>query len=70
MAMKLIPMEPISLRKGDSFPINPFHYDAFSMGTQLSAEIYLMHANHHDSALKGAYLVNINTGECNKLVLE
>lgn len=68
--MKLVPMESITPRKGDSFPINPFHYDMISMGTQLSSELYLMHYNHPGTPLKGAYLVNVNTGECNKLVLD
>ena len=43
---------------------NPFHEDDFSMGTQLSEELFFMHMNFPREPLKkGAYIYNIKTGE-------
>lgn len=69
MAMKLVPMEPMK-PNADGTPFNPFNQDFSAMGTQLASNLYLMHYNHPNTALRGAYLVNVITGECNKLILE
>jgi hypothetical protein len=68
MPMKLTPMEPMKANR-DGSPFNPFNQDFSAMGTQLSKELYIMHYNHPQSELRGAYLVNIITGERNKLTL-
>ncbi len=69
MAMQLTPMDPIVPRPGERIPFNPFHHDLYAMGTQLSEELYIMHYNFPDQPLRSAYLVNVKTGECNRISL-
>jgi len=68
MAMRLTPMQSMT-PNADGTPFNPFNQDFNAMGTQLSSDLYIMHYNHPQTALRGAYLVNVITGECNKLPL-
>ena len=42
---------------------NPFIEDLCSMGTPISPNVILMHMNHRDQKLNGAYLLHIPTGQ-------
>lgn len=68
MPMQLTPLDPMK-PNADGSPFNPFNQDFGAMGTQLSEELYIMHYNHPDKPLRSAYLVNIRTGERNRLNL-
>jgi hypothetical protein len=68
MAMQLTPMEPM-IPNADGSPFNPFHQDHGAMGTRLSEELYFMHYNFPDETIRWAYLVNVKTGERNRLSL-
>lgn len=49
----------------DSFPpdANPFHYDAFNMGTYLGTNVALMYGNHPDQHCGYLIVVNRKTGK-------
>ncbi|MCK5016562.1 MAG: hypothetical protein KAS32_05750 [Candidatus Peribacteraceae bacterium] len=42
---------------------NPFHHDAYHMGTKMGSNLYIMHENHSDSVSKYLILVNTETGK-------
>lgn len=42
---------------------NPFHHDAFHMGTKIAANLMILHANFPDEKAKYVILVNTETGE-------
>lgn len=74
--MKLEVMEPMSVKDGefgvrkneDGF-INPFLQDLSNMGTQLGKNVMIMHANHDTQICDHLIIVNLKTGERQKLII-
>jgi len=42
---------------------NPFHYDAFNMGTQVASNCIIMHDSHNDQKTRSIIVINTDTGE-------
>lgn len=58
--------------KINSFPpkSNPFHHDTFNMGTQIAANITIMHRSHTSEKAEYLIIVNTDTGERLRIDIE
>jgi hypothetical protein len=73
MAFVLEDMEPIDIAdyiKDKNGRVNPFSVDAFSMGNQISDDIWMMTYSHSDEPFKDCYFINTKTGERQTLKLK
>lgn len=55
----------MTTEKLDSFPpnSNPFHHDAYHMGTQIGSNCTIMHPNHSNKECDYIIVINTKTGE-------
>lgn len=56
----------------NSFPAgsNPFHHDAYHMGTGVNSDIMIMHSNERDGATQYIIVVETKTGRRTKIEFE
>ena len=61
----------MKLQEMESIPANsnPFHHDAYHMGTKVADNVYIMHATHSHEKAKYIIVVNSETGERNRVIL-
>ena len=57
---KLTPIPPNS---------NPFHHDAYHMGTRIASNVCIMHATHPHEKANYVIIVNTLTGERTKVTV-
>ena len=48
---------------------NPFHSDAYHMGTKVASNVYIMHATHRNEQADYVIIVNQITGERTKVIV-
>ena len=46
---------------------NPFHHDAFNMGTRIASNVIVMHSTHSHEKAEYLIIVNTETGERTKI---
>ena len=47
---------------------NPFHYDLFNMGKRFDKDHFIMFRSHSTETFTTGYIVNVKTGERQRLV--
>ena len=67
---KLEPMEPVPVAEYSQGKINPFQIDLYSMGHQLSKNMFMMYDFHTDDDWNNAYFINTRTGDRQRIILD
>lgn len=69
--MESIENTSFQIERMESFPPgNPFHHDLANMGTTLGVNLTVMFSNHADKKCPFVILVNTETGERIRIVLD
>ena len=68
--MKTEMMEPMEMVGMNDGRINPFHQDAFLMGTSLGKNVLIMHENFPDDECQYLCVINTRTGVRMRIVFE
>jgi len=57
-------MQDFRMEEMESIPAgeNPFHHDAYNMGTRMGKNIMVMHHSHNSETARYIILVNTDTG--------